>query len=124
MFGLFLLIVAIGGVGVIARGRGASAPVWSAVAACGAALFGYVLGPLLIDTAIVRENVLPNLAAVLPSAAMWAWIGLTAVFVRFGLGYGRPGPRGMWTCPECKSLNDKGALVCDACREPWKEDGV
>src|SRR5215204_1390225 len=100
MFGLFLLIIAITGVGALARNRGGSAALWSSVAACGAALLGYVVGPFLIDTATVRENVLPNLASILPSAAMWAWIGLTAVFVRFGLGYGRPGPKGMWTCPE------------------------
>lgn len=122
MFGLFLFAIAVAGVGAMARSRGDSAILWGGVAATGAVLLGYVLMPFAMQAAIVRDNVLPNLAAVLPGAAMWAWIGLTAVFVRFGLGFGRPGPPGMWTCPECKSLNEKSALLCDACREPWKED--
>lgn len=121
MFGILLIVMAIVGVGALARNRGSSPLVWSSLATIGAVILGYVIAPALIVLEPVHDAVLPNLAAIFPGAAMWAWIGLVALWVRFGIGAGKPGPSGMWTCPECKSLNQQSALFCDACRRPWGE---
>jgi hypothetical protein len=42
-----------------------------------------------------------------------------AFCTRFLLGIGRAKPSGMWSCPNCKYLNQHYAVVCEACSQPY-----
>ena len=113
------LIFAIVGIGVLATKRGTSPVFWVVAAIIGILLFGYVIGPIVVGVDLVRNNVFPNLAVLIPSMLAWIWVGALAIYVRFGIGAGQPQPRGMWTCPECKTLNQQSSLFCDSCGDPW-----
>jgi hypothetical protein len=54
---------------------------------------------------------LPNLAVFVPGIAAWVWIGLVALVVRFGVGSGVSQPAGMWTCSNCKTLNNESSIL-------------
>jgi hypothetical protein len=45
--------------------------------------------------------------------------GLVALYVRFKVGSQLPKPERIWTCSECKYLNESYALFCNACNQPW-----
>jgi hypothetical protein len=49
----------------------------------------------------------------------WAWVGIVALVVRFGIGAGRPKPEGRWVCKSCLYPNGAHAVVCEACQQPW-----
>jgi hypothetical protein len=106
MFEWMLLIVAASGIGALARGRGGRPLVHSALT-IGAFLAGLGMAlPFGPDSAF--QFVFP-----------WAGVGLVALFTRFALGAGRPKPDGIWSCPQCKMLNESSYIVCQACQRPW-----
>jgi hypothetical protein len=56
--------------------------------------------------------------------APWAWVGLVTLYVRFGLSARRAAPSERWSCPNCRFLNYRYALICEACKQPWIQDQV
>jgi hypothetical protein len=108
MFQWLLLVVAAGGVASLARGRGGS-PILFGAATVVAFVAGALFGPIFGSTVI--ELVLP-----------WMLVATVAVIARFMLGAGRPKPDGMWSCPECKMVNEASYIVCEACQRPWSAE--
>jgi hypothetical protein len=51
--------------------------------------------------------------------ASYVWVGVIAVCTRFLIGMSREKPGGMWSCPNCKYLNQHYAVVCEACQQPF-----
>ena len=120
MLEIVAFIATVIGIGALARKRGSSPIVWPLAAAVGAFAIAFIFAPI-VNSSVIRNLELPNLTVFIPTLAAWSWMGIVAVYVRFGIGVGKPQPQGMWTCPECKSLNQQHALFCDACREPWSD---
>ena len=108
---LFLFLVA-GGIAAYARGRGGNPWVWGAVA-----ISGYVFA----------EYVLPAFIRIDPDSDLrmafffggFAWMGGVALSARYLLGRGRKKASSMWTCPNCKYLNQRYAVICEACQRPY-----
>ena len=122
MIGIILIILVIIGIGGLAKKRGSSPILWSIVAAVGAIILGFIVLPIISSLLIEKGLVLPNLAAIFPSIGMWIWVGLVALYVRFRIGAKLSKPERMWTCPECKYLNQSYALFCDACQRPFEKE--
>jgi hypothetical protein len=112
MFELILLAAAIAGIASLARGRGGN-PWFFGILAGGGWLVGTVIARLVFGPQSVAIFVIP-----------WAFVGLAAFNARFVLGATRPKPDGMWTCPDCHTLNDSSYVVCEACQRPWAPDGA
>lgn len=106
------LLIAVGGIVTLARGRGAS-PVLAGAAA--------IAGWILIE--IVGGLFASEDARLWLMVGAWAWIGAVAVFVRFAVGAGRPKPDGKWSCSDCHYLNNSSSIVCEACGHAWQPAG-
>ncbi len=115
MFEIVLLIVAAGGIAAYARGRGGNPIVWGGLGVGGYAFLNYVLPVILIYLHRPLNS----------DSRMWlfmvaaAWVGIVAFCARFLLGSSREKPSGMWSCPNCKYLNQQYAVICEACRQPY-----
>jgi hypothetical protein len=112
MIEILLLFIATGSIASFARGRGASPTVWGATAAVGYLLMAWLIAPLTMRALHISEPIVPMLAAL-------AWIGGIAVYVRFGIGAGKPAPDSQWACSECNYMNGRHAIICEACQKPW-----
>jgi len=115
MLEIILLIVAASGIAAYARGRGGNTYLWG-----GAGIGGYVL------IAYIAPVALASLGRPLdPDSRVWlfvaslAWVGVVAFCARFLLGRNRDKPSGMWSCANCKYLNQQYAVVCEACKQPY-----
>jgi hypothetical protein len=115
MFEIILLVVAAGGIAAYARGRGGNPILWGSLGVGGYVLIEY-LGPFIMA----------SLGRPLDSdSRLWlfvvaaAWVGVVAFCARFLLGRSREKPSGMWSCPNCKYLNQQYAVVCEACSQPY-----
>jgi nitrate/nitrite transporter NarK len=115
MFEIVLLIAAAGGIAAYARGRGGNPYLWGSIGVCGYVLIEY-FGPA----------VMASLGRPLdPDSRMWlivvaaAWVGIVAFCARFLLGHSREKPSGMWSCANCKYLNQQYAVICEACQQPY-----
>jgi hypothetical protein len=124
MLGILVLIIAVTGIAALARRRGGSAIIWGIVAAAGAVLFNFILRTAIVGSDLVNQVMLPNVAVFVPGIAAWGWIGVVALVVRFGVGSGVPQPAGMWTCSNCKTLNNQSSIYCDACHTAWAASSV
>jgi hypothetical protein len=112
---LFLLFITTGGIAAYARGRGGNPWLWGSFSVVGHLLIQFVGGFALEFVGRSRDtNGLLGIAI-----ASWAWIGIVAFCARFLLGMGRERPEGMWSCKNCKYLNQRYAVICEACREPY-----
>ncbi len=80
MFEIVLLILAAGGIGAYARGRGGNPIVWG---------------------------------------SLGVGLGIIAFCARFLLGRSLEKPSGMWSCANCKYLNQHYAVICEACKQPY-----
>jgi hypothetical protein len=115
VFAIVLLIISTGGIAAYARGRGGNPYLWGTLS---------VAGFLLIQ---LGGAVILGLLGIVPDAdSHWvilalsfAWVGVMAFCTRFLLGIGRAKPSGMWSCPNCKYLNQHYAVVCEACSQPY-----
>lgn len=114
MFEIVALILSISAIAGFARTRGGSSLLWG-----GVALGGYLL--LLFGVAFALAFAKRGTDSILPSLAAWAWIGLVALWTRFGIGAGRAKPDGMWVCHNCKFLNQHYAVICEACQQPFEK---
>lgn len=115
MLQIFLLIVTTGGIAAYARGRGGNPWLWGTLSVVGHLLIqflgGFVLALLGLQTS---EN-----AILVVGIASWAWIGIIAFCARFLLGMNMEKPDGMWSCSNCKYLNQRYAVICEACKQPY-----
>lgn len=105
------LVVAIGGIVTLARGRGASPTVAGTVAVAGWAALeigGGLFIPLSEDSRFWLM------------VGAWAWIGVVALFVRFVVGASRSKPDSKWNCANCRYLNNSSSVICEACGNPWQ----
>jgi hypothetical protein len=115
MFEIVLLIVAAGGIGAYARGRGGNPIVWGSLGVGGYVVIAY-LGPVII--ASFARPVDPDYRLWLVAGGA-AWLGVIAFCARFLLGRTLEKPSGMWSCSNCKYLNQHYAVICEACRQPY-----
>jgi hypothetical protein len=115
VFEIVLLIVAAGGIAAYARGRGGNAIVWGTSGVGGYVLIAY-LGPVIL--AALGRPLDPDSRLKLTLLAV-AWIGTVAFCARFLLGRTREKPSGMWSCANCRYLNQHYAVVCEACQKPY-----
>jgi hypothetical protein len=115
MFEIVLLMVAAGGIGAYARGRGGNPIVWGTLGVGGYVVIAY-LGPVIMAS-LARP--------VDPSDRIWlvvggaAWLGIIAFSARFLLGRSLEKPSGMWSGSNCKYLNQHYAVICEACQQPY-----
>ena len=118
MWELILLFAAITSVSAIARGRGATPWVWGTVAMAGYLGVGFaVVGVFALRLVTVTSP----LMAKIPwhDIAAWSWIGCVVVYLRFFRARGALQPEGKWTCPNCKWLNARYSVICEACKERY-----
>lgn len=118
MFEIVLLIVAGGGIAAYARGRGGNPVVWGALG-----IGGYLgiefFGPLVmrsLGSPLTRDS------TVWVFVVAAGWLGIVAFSARFLLGSTREKPSGMWSCRNCKYLNQAYAVVCEACQQPYSKN--
>jgi hypothetical protein len=118
VFGIILLIAATSGIASFARGRGGNPWTWGVLTVA-----GYFGVPFLVAFFAVMFGV--NRAHLMDDARIWffvsaiVWVAVLAFCARFVLGRKYVNPGGMWTCPNCKYLNQPYAVVCEACRQPY-----
>ena len=120
MFEIVLLIVVTAGIAGFARARGGKPWLWGTLT-----VVGYFLVPFL--AAFVAGALGVNIKALKADAALWfyipavAWVAVLAFCARFVLGHGQAKPGSMWSCPNCKYLNQPYAVICEACRQPYSK---
>jgi hypothetical protein len=118
MLEIVLLIVVTGGIASYARGRGGKPWLWGALT-----VVGYFLVPFLVAFFAVAFGVNPKV--VKDDAQIWffvsavAWVAILAFCARFLLGRNYAKPGGMWSCKNCKYLNQHYSVICEACRTPY-----
>jgi hypothetical protein len=112
MLEIFALIGSIGGIAALARGRGGTPWIWGTVAFVGYLLTAFCTGFILALLHMGQPFV--------PMVAAWLWIGGVALFLRFGLGRKHAQPESDWFCANCKTLNKKRAVLCEACKQTWE----
>ena len=74
------------------------------------------LGGVVLGALGLAQNEKAQLIVIVLS---YAWIGAVALRTRFLIGRGGEKPSGMWSCPNCKYLNQHYAVVCEACKQPY-----
>lgn len=118
MFEILLLIVVTGGIAAFACGRGGKPWLWGTLTVA-----GYILVPFLVTLVAVVFGADPK--GVKENAQLWffvsaiAWVAVLAFCARFLLGRGYAKPDGMWSCSNCKYLNQRYAVVCEASKQPY-----
>ena len=115
MLQILLLILTTGGIAAYARGRGGNPWVWGSLSVAGHLAIQF-LGPFV--PALFGRPLDQN-GLLLVVAASWAWIGIIAFCARFVVGMKMEKPDGMWSCKNCKYLNQRYAVICEACQEPY-----
>ena len=119
MFEIVLLVVATSGIASFARGRGGNPWLWGAMT-----VVGYFAVPFLVAFVAAMFGVNPSHlkedAQVLFFISAIAWVAVLAFCARFLLGRKYANPGGMWSCPNCKYLNQPYAVICEACRQPYQ----
>jgi hypothetical protein len=112
---IFLLLITTGGIAAYSRGRGGNPWLWGSLSVVGHLLIQF-LGGLALGI-MGRQSTENGLLAI--TIASWVWVGIVAFCARFLLGMGMEKPEGMWSCKNCKYLNQRYAVICEACREPY-----
>jgi hypothetical protein len=114
MIEIIVVIIATGAIASLARGRGGKPVLWGALA-----VVGYIvteLGTAVVIYALTKDKT----PSMVPLFAGWAWMGAVALFLRFGLGSHLAQPDTDWFCSNCKTMNKKSAVMCEACKETWE----
>jgi len=115
MFEIIALIVTTGGIAAYARARGGNPWLWGSLSVVGHLLIQFVGGMILGTFGYSRNQDAIWILVV----ASWVWIGVIALCTRFLLGIRREKPSGMWSCPNCRYLNQHYAVICEACQQPY-----
>ena|SRR5436305_11204673 len=111
IFEIFGLIVAATAIAALARGRGASPFIAGATAVTGWIFFRF-LAPAFVPPGEARFWL------ALPGS--WAWVALVAGYLKFVVAVGGPKPDSKWNCANCRFLNNRSAIICEACQQPWQ----
>jgi|SRR4029079_18587466 len=120
MIGLFVLALSVTGIARMARTRGASAWLYGVLAGVGWLVVGVLTAALLPGLGFGSSTgALTNGGTFIATVVPWAYVGLLALYVRFGIGRGVEGPSGSWSCPHCHAVNQSYALKCDSCGEAF-----
>jgi len=114
MLEIIFLIAAGSGIAAYARGRSGNPWLWGALA-IGGYFFAVWIAPIFIP--IARDPEVHFWSTV----AGFAWVGVIAFCARFLLGLSRKKPSGIWSCPNCRYLNQQYAVICEACKHPFGE---
>jgi hypothetical protein len=127
MFEILFLFISTGGIAAYARARGGNPYLWGTISVAGFLLIqflgGLVLGTLGLPRRMASAN--PTRLFWIENAQLivvvlsYAWVGGVALCTRFLIGRGGEKPSGMWSCPNCKYLNQHYAVVCEACQQPY-----
>ncbi len=123
MFEIILLIAATAGIAGFARGRGGKPWLWGTLTVA-----GYFLVPFFVTISAVLFGTDPK--QVKESAQVWfyvsaiAWVAVLAFCARFLLGRDYAKPDGMWSCSNCKYLNQQYAVICEACKQPYRSKAL
>jgi hypothetical protein len=114
---IFFLIVSTSGIAAYARARGGNPYLWGSLSVAGHLLIQFGGGIFLRVLGLTRdENA--QLTVIFLS---YAWVGAVALCTRFLIGRGGEKPSGMWSCSNCKYLNQHYAVVCEACQQPYSQ---
>jgi hypothetical protein len=117
MFAIVLLVIVTGGIAAFARGRGGKPWLWGALTVVGSLvaprLVAFVAVVLGADPDWIKEN--DQLWFICSVAA---WVAIVAFCARFLLGRGYAKPDSMWSCKNCNYLNQKYAVISEACSQP------
>lgn len=120
MFGIILLIAATSGIVSYARGRGGNPWLWGTLT-----ILGYFLVPYLVAFVFTLSGTVSGSrkddAQLLYFVSSLAWVALLAFCARFLLGREHNQPSGMWSCPNCRYLNQHYSVICEACQKPYGE---
>jgi hypothetical protein len=116
MLEIVFLIVTTGGIAAYARGRGGNPWLWGTISVAGHLLIQFFGGFVL---ALLHRSSDPDANTVI-FIASYAWVGVVAFGTRFLLGSGREKPSGMCSCSNCKYLNQRYAVICEACSQPFR----
>jgi len=115
MFEIIALIATTGGIAAYARARGGNPWLWGSLSVVGHLFIQFVGGMILGVLGYARNQDTIWILVVIS----WAWIGVIALCARFLLGIRLEKPSGMWSCPNCKYLNQHYAVICEACQRPY-----
>ena len=117
MFEIAFMIIVVGAIAGYSRGRGGNPWLWGTIAVSGYVILAYVV-PMF-----VRVDPESDWRLVIFWSG-FAWLGGVALCTRYLLGSGRKKPSSMWTCPKCKYLNQRYAVICEACQCPYGESAI
>ena len=118
MFEIILLIVVTSGIASFARARGGRPWLWGTLTVA-----GYFLVPFLVVFFARMFGADPK--ALREDSQLWffisavAWVAVLGFCARFLLGRSYAKPNGMWSCSNCKYLNQPYAVLCEACKQPY-----
>ncbi len=118
MFEIVLLIARTNGIAALARGRGGKPWLSGTLTVA-----GYFLVPFLVTFFAVLFGA--DRKGVKENAQLWFFVpavlcvAVLAFCARFLLGGGYRKPGGMWSCSNCKYLNQQYSVICEACRQPY-----
>jgi hypothetical protein len=123
MFGIILLIVVTGGIASFARARGGRPWLWVTLTVA-----GYFLVPFLVVFFAAMFGADPK--ALREDSQLWFFVSAVAgvavlgFYARFLLGRNYAKPDGMWSCSNCKYLNQPYAVLSEACKQPYASKGL
>ncbi len=112
---ILFLILSTGGIAAFARGRGGNPWLWGTLSVAGHLLIQFFSGILIGYYRVPADSD----AQLIATVASYAWVGVVAFCTRFLLGSGREKSSGMWSCSNCRYLNQHYAVVCEACQQPY-----
>jgi hypothetical protein len=115
LFEILFLFISTGGIAAYARARGGNPYLWGTISVAGFLLVQFLGGVVLGTLGLARDENAQLMVIVLS----YAWVGAVALCTRFLIGRGGEKPSGMWSCPNCKYLNQHYAVVCEACKQPY-----
>ena len=118
MLEIILLIGVIGGIAFFAHGRGGKPWRWGTLTAA-----GDFLAPFLVVFFAAMFGAAPKALRV--DSQLWffvsaaAWVAVLGFCARFLLGRSYAKPDGLWSCSDCKYLNQRYAVICEASKQPY-----
>ncbi len=117
---LVAVIAATSAIAALAKARGAEPIFWAGVTLLGAPVFALIVLFLVEYFGEYPSIVNPESTFYLIISIV-VWFALVALYVRFWVGHRRANPHAMWSCPNCRYLNQHYAVVCEACNQPFQE---
>ena len=118
MLEIILLIVVTGGIASFARAHGGKPWLWGTLTVA-----GYFLVPFLVVFFAAMFGAGPKALRV--DSQLWffvsaaAWVAVLGFCARFLLGRSYAKPDGLWSCSDCKYLNQRYAVICEASKQPY-----